>query len=922
VDLADEYLCIPEEYSRSTGGLRWAPAGDAVDRGDGATYAFSFQIGAFLEGYLANGPLIHFAYVLHLLGFLRRSDPAADHGMRGLVAQAFQAAGRSHRNAGAFFATICREVAIVPGPPVPMDLLWRLQYPPHTQQTSSHAHPSAGTSPPRPPDWFEGHVVRSLEAYGFDELLHWFRNGTGPVKDVAPLVDAVAARPVSLAAILAEVGRRERLAGALPYVDQFVGALTLPRRRLERHDLPIGGYDDVTTRGEPAQLLPSQLALDRDEFVRRFAGGELLYFRREEPHARTREELVVLLDQGVRTWGPTRLMLAGAALALGRYAIRRRLALRVATTSGNATLDPTQAEPDALASLVEASDLSNHPAEALERVLDEATASPCDVVLLTHPRNLAEPDVAAAARRVRPGVRLFALTVTPAGAAELTEVRRGLAVGLLRFRVDSDTPPVPPVTAAGRTTAGIWTGDVEPIPYPFRFGSSGYNGTVRLAFDHSSDWLLIATRKGMLHAVRTNGSGAETWPRPTSKGGVAASVEAVVGVAGGFAVVGGILGRVIVAHYDLASRTARVYDSGMVRETKGTRSWWYQRRTHSVVVAQSGRLWRLELSSGGGKWAEGVGPSSFAVGPEMRFRCPLRSPGDADRRSGLEVSDVRYASANPLDSGAETAWPFLALDPQTGALTIHNPPVWREFTPLSDGKPLLKYDSLVDADCRGATLAALFLTGRAKTLRVFRGPEGVTAGEIPLKSGTFALSDDGRLLALVTDLGGLRVLDAPDCGLVRTTLAAGRFHGSIEVEIGDESLALSNGVCPHVLRWGAGILECDRATAVGHRPKRSKPSPQIKLPDSVSASSRFVKCSRGSLVAAVDGFGQVAVLEYSGNLVCMFFSFRHEIAAWMPDGTCHGSQRLLLTQPTPGAAEKIGTALKAASARSPGRVTG
>ncbi len=65
----------------------------------------------------------------------------------------------------------------------------------------------------------------------------------------------------------------------------------------------------MTTTGNPEQILPSQFALDDLEFLRRFAERELLYFRREEPHSRTREELVVLLDQGVRTWGIVRLVL-------------------------------------------------------------------------------------------------------------------------------------------------------------------------------------------------------------------------------------------------------------------------------------------------------------------------------------------------------------------------------------------------------------------------------------------------------------------------------------------------------------------------------------------------------------------------------------------------------------------------------------
>ena len=77
--------------------------------------------------------------------------------------------------------------------------------------------------------------------------------------------------------------------------------MALPPRRLRDNQLPIGGYSDVGTRGQPEQILPAQFALDELELARRFADNELLYFQREEPHAPTCDKLVVLLDQGVRT---------------------------------------------------------------------------------------------------------------------------------------------------------------------------------------------------------------------------------------------------------------------------------------------------------------------------------------------------------------------------------------------------------------------------------------------------------------------------------------------------------------------------------------------------------------------------------------------------------------------------------------------
>src|SRR5439155_247562 len=101
-----------------------------------------------------------------------------------------------------------------------------------------------------------------------------------------------------LARTFREEGRPLRNAGAfcaILFVAQLVSALALPPRRLVRPELPLGGYADVATRGQPEHLLPSQFALDDLEFIRRYAENELLYFRREEPHARTQEELIVLL---------------------------------------------------------------------------------------------------------------------------------------------------------------------------------------------------------------------------------------------------------------------------------------------------------------------------------------------------------------------------------------------------------------------------------------------------------------------------------------------------------------------------------------------------------------------------------------------------------------------------------------------------
>src|SRR5207253_6964181 len=138
-------------------------------------------------------------------------------------------------------------------------------------------------------------------------------------------------------------------------------------RRLAREEIPVGGYADVATHGQVEQILPSQFALDDLEFVRRYAERELLYFRREEPNQRTKQEMVVVLDQGVRTWGEVRLLLSAAVMALARQADRRRIPFLLRCTSmAGGWIDPIQANAEAVAEVLEASDLSPHPGYAPE----------------------------------------------------------------------------------------------------------------------------------------------------------------------------------------------------------------------------------------------------------------------------------------------------------------------------------------------------------------------------------------------------------------------------------------------------------------------------------------------------------------------------------------------------------------------------
>ncbi len=408
------------------------------------------------------------------------------------------------------------------------------------------------------PEEFERRVIDRLAAYSDDELPCWLQNGRGPIHEAgAALARVQPPLPRTLMGVLAALLLRPRLAGAETYVTRLVGALTLPPRRLAPQELPVGGYADMTTRGAVEHILPSQHALDELEFLRRFAERELLFFRREEPPAQNRQEIAILIDQGVRTWGDVRLVLAAAALALGKQCAGRAQQFRFAGTSNaGRLLDPLEADVETLGELIEASDLSFDPGAALEAVLEQPCDALRDVVLLTHPRNLREPDVLAAARRAGKRDRVFAVALDEEGTAAMSEIRHGAPVLLRQFRVEFvAAQPAPPVAAPEEPLKpfAAWAGDVEPIPCPFRFGTSGR--ITHFEFDHGGQRLLTVSAGDMLHLWGLHGDDREVLPRPFLEGYLLRDIQKVVGVIGGFVLLGGHDARgVYAAHYDLLRR--------------------------------------------------------------------------------------------------------------------------------------------------------------------------------------------------------------------------------------------------------------------------------------------------------------------------------------------------------------------------------
>jgi hypothetical protein len=923
----EEYLAIPGEYGRWLGGLRWSADREAVEyEADepsiGLTFAMAGEIALFLEGFHAVRKPVAFAYVLHLLRHLFGTGRGSWRPRRGerswdRLAVLFDAAGRPLRNAGYLCGALCRDVPGSLDPPDLADLGVALRGR-FAGDRPSEVGPVA--EPSLDPDEFDARVARALARLDDGAIRHWLEHGRGPIGDAGERVaEEAETRPPSLVERLDEAARRPRLAAAGALMPTLDGALTLPARRLAPAALPVGGYSDVATRGHPEQILPGQFALDGLEFLRRFAAHELLYFHREEPRSAEVEELVLVLDQGVRTWGDVRLVLSAAALALGRRAARRGMPLRLATTAG--TGDAALAEDldaPAIGALLEASDLSADPGAALEGVLESRCEGPRDVVLLTHPRSLASGDVPAAARRAGEGTRLFTVAVDASGRVELAEIRRGAPVTLASCRVTIPAPTeplgppdVPPAPASG------WRGDIEPIGYPFRLGAVHPIREDCFAFDDAGEWLLAAAGPlGLLLAWKLDGSAMEVLPRPTVRGMTMEAIEAILGVPGGFVVAGRRGLDLIAAEYDFRERICRVHQAGGEGNRRRV-DWRYLRAQHAVAAWDAADRRCLEVFH-----------LSRKPGAARRQAGPAAPPG------ALTEEALGTPPGGPLliwrkSSPADAASYSVRLDPETGAVEARTQAgLSARFTPMLDGKPEFLAAQIVQARSGGSVLALLVAKGRTRSIHLFRAPDGLSLGAMPVGEGEsgFALSADGRYVARRLGPRVLHVREVGSAGPPLFVTERARVHSQLSARLGDSCLWMQVGNHHHVLRWDREYLatyyaeDCARALA-NVTPAVEEPVPGavlVRLHDSVAGvnpSGRFTGISRvGRLSVVTDSLGHAIVLDERGDTVAIFHVFRHTLAGWLPDGTVFGPPALIGGPPTPAALTKFAAALRRAYA--------
>lgn len=908
-DRADAYLTIPDGYSTALGGLHWSRGCDAVETADGRTLALADELAMLLEGVYAAGPTVPpFAFVLHLVSLMKTAPDGPAARLRSAYTAARASGGP--RAAGSLFAHLCLGFPAAAHPPNWPQLELALK---RRMIFGERQRPELAETPPLTPAAFAFQVAEKLAGLDDATIEHWLKHGCPPVGG-AKLAEELATVPTGIGALLDELRTRPRLVGAVALAPALDAALTFPPRKPRRNRVPQGGYSDVTTRGHPDRLLPSQFALEGDEFVRRFAERELLYFEREDPHHPERPERWLVLDQGVRTWGGVRLGLAAAVLALLGRTGKNHGPIRLALTSAVDPFDPFEMSPQDLASHLEASDLSANPATAIARVFDEPIPEPKtrDVVLLTHPRAVLESAVRDAVRLRTSADRVFALTVADDGRAEFGEWAPGGFLPTRSFRVDLAAAEAAKVGTvekpAPQPSSEAWAGDVELVPFPFRAGL--VSDIAHIGFDATGEWVVLAARDGCLHAKHLeSGAALEILPRAYRNAEVLTKVDAVVGVNGGVVVCGRVPATafesrfaweaLVAVHYDFSSRTAKLY---RIAEVSHEPRWESHPDLHCIVARwDSKQVVALDLGTGG-RYPEAAGVSGSTVRATVAFNRPP-------------------ATVSPLDlptttGGSRASGPTLQIAGDT-LLLHHSPRKWATLRPTVEGKPLFEGTTLLRGQLAGDVLAVQ-TSGSRRGSRIFliRGPDAGILGEIPAghHSHAMRLSPDGARFAVQTSTRSAVVRGTEPSLSTLTDIGNAGLHSRVSLMLDPDRLRIRVGRFEHSF-----VLN-----EVPFRHVRDEPAKGVtltQLPGGYGTTDiaydrhRFGEVVRaGPWLAAFDRWGQVVLLSAAtGRLVLAVLVRRDLAAAWLPDGTRWGSPALLGSAPHPAAAQQIGLALRDAA---------
>jgi hypothetical protein len=275
----------------------------------------------------------------------------------------------------------------------------------------------------------------------------------------------------------------------------------------------------------------------------------------------------------------------------------------------------------------------------------------------------------------------------------------------------------------------------------------------------------------------------------------------------------------------------------------------------------------------------------------------------------------------------------LRLSSESGTVDIQNDTgTWQQCRPLADGRPSLRGGKILRARSGGDVIGALVLFSAAsRSLFLFSASTFRALGSfgVGLDVKDFAIASDGRRFARRVGDRHLEIRNVSAGTLPLFVTPKGKAHPKLDVGLGESYLTIQTGKHVHLVDWERGPVRFTLSQGeAGWLVARVLPPAAIRRMIHAAGKAervsydgeRFATAGTAfGLKVLVDRMSQITVLDLvDDSIVCMFYAFRDQIAAWMPDGTRLGPIPIIGGRPTLDGRERLGAALRAAAARGSG----
>lgn len=184
-------------------------------------------------------------------------------------------------------------------------------------------------------------------------------------------------------------------------VKRIWSGLNIPVHSSLPSQQPLGGFSDITNKGDFDKLLLSEFANEDLLFLTRLANNEALYIQREVPPESHKLERVILIDVSLKNWGSPKTVAFATMLAIARHP-KTTIPCKVYVT-GNEFHAVDTGSVHSLITGLQIVEGGLHPARGLDAFFRQfPSAANREVFVITEPSTVKQGDMLRAMQEYQP----------------------------------------------------------------------------------------------------------------------------------------------------------------------------------------------------------------------------------------------------------------------------------------------------------------------------------------------------------------------------------------------------------------------------------------------------------------------------------------------------------------------------------------